>query len=218
MKTIAERLRDTKRVRGFIIAYYIIGFAGLSFPLTRPFFEHLIGLSILISFFLMILFHQGWNIRFIIASLIIYSAGFWVEVAGVQTGVIFGSYEYHSNLGPKMHGTPLLLGINWLMLVYAVHHILLKMKVNVMLKPFIGGCMLVVYDVIMEPVAINWNMWQWEGGSVPIRNYIAWFVISVIFFVLLNLMKVRYKNRVSTLVLIAQACLFLLLNIIILMH
>lgn len=226
MATIAERLSDTKRVRGFIITYYVIGFAGMVFPLSRPFFEQLTGLTIFISFLLMMLFHQGWTFRFIFASLLIFAGGFFIEVTGVQTSAVFGSYVYLTALGPKWFGTPLMLGVNWLMLIYAVHYLLLKARISELAKPFIGAAMLVVYDILLEPVAINWKLWQWQGGSVnwnlwqwtqgsvPVKNYLAWFVISLLFLLLMNVMKVKYVNRISTLILIAQVCLFLVLNIV----
>jgi len=213
MKSLMARLKDEKRVRGFIVSYYVIGFAGMVFPLTKPFFEQLTGLTILISFTLMMLYHEGWTFRFIVASSIIYLAGFAVEAAGVQTGEVFGHYAYHTSLGPKVLGTPLLIGINWLMLIYAVFHIVNPIRIHPTAKPFIGAFLMVLYDYLLEPVAIHWNMWKWGGAIVPVRNYFAWFLISLLFLALMQVMKIKYRNRISTLIIIAQCCFFLLLNL-----
>ena len=39
--------------------------------------------------------------------------------------------------------------------------------------------LMVVYDFALEPAAIDLNMWDW-GGPVPMQNYIAWLVISLV--------------------------------------
>ncbi|MFO7722571.1 MAG: carotenoid biosynthesis protein [Bacteroidales bacterium] len=213
MKSLMERLKDKKRIRGFIVSYYIIGFAGMVFPLTKPFFEQLTGLTILISFALMMLYHEGWTMRFIVASSLIYIAGFAVEAAGVQTGEVFGHYAYHTSLGPRIMGTPLLIGINWLMLIYAVYHIVNPIRIHTFAKPFIGALLMVLYDYLLEPVAIHWNMWKWGGTVVPVRNYFAWFLISLLFLALMQVLKIKYRNGISTLIIIAQCCFFLLLNL-----
>jgi bisanhydrobacterioruberin hydratase len=213
MKRLMNRLKDEKRIRGFIISYYIIGVVGMVFPLTRPFFEQLTGLTILISFGLMMLYHEGWSVRFILAAIFIYASGFAVEAIGVQSGEVFGHYAYHTSLGPKMMGTPLLIGINWLMLIYAVHLVVDRVRIRPFSKPFIGAFLMVMYDFLLEPVAIHWNMWKWGGTVVPARNYLAWFLISLLFLGVLQMFHIKYRNRISTLIIIAQCCFFLLLNV-----
>lgn len=217
MNTILQRLQDEKRVKRFIISYYIIGFAGMAFPLTKPYFEQLTGLTILISFGLMMLYHQGWTLKFILAAIFIYAAGFAVEAFGVSSGSVFGHYSYHTSLGPKWFDTPLLIGINWLMLIYAIFLLTSKIKLHRLLRPLFNAALMVVYDLLLEPVAIEWNMWKWKDLSVPLQNYIAWFVIALIFFVILQILNVRYKNRISSLILICQCVLFLLLNMVIIL-
>jgi putative membrane protein len=213
MDGIWKRLKDEKRVRGFIISYYAIGVAGMVLPFTKPVFMHLTGLTILMSFLLMMLFHKGWTMRFMVASLGIYAAGFAVEVVGVQTGWVFGHYVYHASLGPQWMGTPLLIGINWLMLVYAIHHLLIHSKLHRGLRPVAGALMMVAYDILLEPVAIHWQMWQWQTGQPPLHNYVGWFVISLVFFFLLQITRVRYRNNLATLTLLAQCIFFILLNV-----
>ena len=34
-------------------------------------------------------------------------------------------------------------------------------------------------DLIMEPVAIANQFWSWEGGDVPLYNYVCWFLIAI---------------------------------------
>lgn len=217
MTTLLQRLHNEKRMKGFVISYFVIGFFGMAFPLTRPFFEMLSGMSILISFAIMMLYHKGWNIGFVAAALFICVAGFAIEVLGVKTGSVFGHYAYHQSFGPRWMETPLLIGINWLMLIYAIYHLMQKININAVIKPVAGALMMVIYDLLLEPVAIEWHMWQWDSNAVPLKNYIAWFVISLIFFTLLQAMKVKYQNRLSNLVLLSQTILFVLLNLLLLL-
>lgn len=214
MIDIRKRLYDVKRVRSFLISYYIIGFLGLALPITKPFFEQLTGLTIIISFFLMMIYHKGWNFRFIFVSLFIICAGFFVEVVGVKTGDIFGTYTYHGGLGPKWLGVPVIMGVNWLMIVYAIYHMTLKVNMNPVIRPMVNAMLMVIYDLALEPVAIGWNMWTWEEGSVPASNYIAWFFISFLFFAIMQVFNIKYKNRIATLVIALQFVLFLLLNVV----
>jgi len=36
-------------------------------------------------------------------------------------------------------------------------------------------------DLLIEPVAIELNFWRWTDVTVPLENYIAWFVLSTLF-------------------------------------
>jgi putative membrane protein len=42
------------------------------------------------------------------------------------------------------------------------------------------GTLAVVFDLVLEPVAIALNYWQWAAVSVPFQNYVAWFVIAAV--------------------------------------
>ena len=39
------------------------------------------------------------------------------EAIGVNTGLLFGTYEYGANLGFKIFGVPLIIGVNWTVLI-----------------------------------------------------------------------------------------------------
>ena len=54
---------------------------------------------------------------------IIYIIGILVEVLGVNLNIIFGDYYYGNSLGPKIYGTPLIIGVNWLTLSIATYGI-----------------------------------------------------------------------------------------------
>ena len=40
---------------------------------------------------------------------------------------------------------------------------------------------MMVFDIFMEPAAMKLGYWNWTSGSVPVQNYVAWFVIGFFF-------------------------------------
>ena len=41
--------------------------------------------------------------------------------------------------------------------------------------------LMVLFDLFMEPVAVKLGYWHWAGDTIPLYNYVCWFVISYIF-------------------------------------
>ena len=80
------------------------------------------------------------------------------------------------------------------------------------LKVLFGALVMVVYDLIMEPVAIRLDMWSWGGDVIPLQNYIAWFVISLVFLAMMHFGRIKTENKIAPWLLGVQACFFLILN------
>jgi len=72
--------------------------------------------------------------------------GFGVEVLGVKTELIFGSYHYGESLGYKWLSVPLLIGVNWCMLLYCTSQ-LSKFK-NFIINALFGAALMVVLDFL----------------------------------------------------------------------
>ena len=68
---------------------------------------------------LLLYFHRDWRSSsfgiFVVSVTLI---GYWIEVIGVHTSLIFGDYAYDTTLGFKVLDVPLMIGINWLMMTY----------------------------------------------------------------------------------------------------
>lgn len=107
-----------------------------------------------------------------------YAVGFLIEVAGVNTGVIFGEYSYGEVLGWKTWGTPWMIGVNWFIVTYIVNQWVSDWKLTGVFHAIVAALIVTGLDYIIEPNAIQLNMWNWVGDSIPLKNYIAWFVIS----------------------------------------
>jgi len=107
-----------------------------------------------------------------------YTVGFLVEIAGVNTGIIFGAYSYGEALGWKIWGTPWIIGLNWFIVTYIINQVIGKWKLQRVVHAILAGIIITFLDYIIEPNAINLGMWSWESQDIPLKNYIAWFVIS----------------------------------------
>jgi len=109
-----------------------------------------------------------------------YLATFGLEVLGVATGLVFGPYYYSPVLGRHLFGVPPLIGFNWVLVVLGAG--LFSRRTLRLTHPVPGALaaalLCVVFDVIMEPLAIRLGYWTWIGGSIPLQNYVAWFLIA----------------------------------------
>lgn len=202
-----------KEVKKFLVYFFAIGALGLLFPFTREVFVYMIPYTLLLSFLLLLFFHQPLQLKAGIVFFVIAITGYFVEVIGVNSGVIFGDYHYEYALGLKILNTPLVIGINWVMLIYCVYIFIHKLTIHFIPKALIGAGMMLIYDIILEPVAIKLDMWQWGNNSIPFQNYLAWFLISFVFLLLIEITRTKPKNPIAKRMLVVQLAFFLFLNV-----
>lgn len=195
----------------FFVVFYTVGILGLSFAFSFSYFVKLTPLALLLSFVILLFYHKHFTIKTGLIFSLIFLIGFGIELLGVHTKMIFGSYSYGDSLGLKILDTPLIIGVNWLLLVYLANSVLDKLKLKAAIKIFLAALILLTYDLILEQVAPLIHMWSWESDTVPLQNYLAWFVLALIFSALLSWSKVNLKNRIAPVILICQSLFFILL-------
>lgn len=199
-------------VRTFFVIFYGVGVAGLLLPFTSPFFMKLIPYTLLMNFALLVYFHSGkidiWKIA---VFSIIMLTGLLVEIIGVNTGVIFGEYKYGPSLGIKIYETPVIIGLNWVLLTYLTASVLERINIPVYTKILLASLFMLVFDIVVEQVAPRLGMWTWEGNIIPLQNYVAWFVIAVVFHSFIRLFGVKTHNPLSGTLLVSQFIFFVLL-------
>ena len=72
---------------------------------------------------------------------------------------------------------------------------------------------MLIFDIIMEPVAIKSQFWVWEGGDIPIYNYVCWFIIGFILqFIYFSKIK-DTPNKVFIALFTMMLLFFILLNL-----
>ncbi len=200
-----------KSVAGFFVIFYAVGITGMLIPSTFSLFKNLIPWALLLSFFTLGIFHIPFFKKDVIPFLLIYILGFFAEVIGVNTGLLFGHYSYGESLGIKLFNTPLIIGINWLLLIYISFSLTAKLKINPLMQIFLASIILLIYDLIIEQVAPFLDMWTWSNNEIPLKNYMAWFVLALIFSSILKIFGIRTNNKLAPVILLCQLVFFIVL-------
>lgn len=209
-----ERKIDFYKIAlGLLLAMHLAGIFGLQHPLTRPLFQQLIAFNLLVTAGLVFYFHMSYNWPFILFSVVTFLFGYFIEVIGVKTGLIFGYYSYGAALGFKWMEVPLLIGLNWLVLIYCTNSLANKLPAHVWVKALAGACLMVGLDFFIEPMAMQYDLWSWDKDVVPWQNYIGWFVASLILSVLFHVSRFSKKNRIAIAVYVVQLLFFMVLRL-----
>lgn len=196
------KLRISKSTE-ILLWVYGVGLAGMLLPFSRGIFTAITPLNLLFA-----LFYLFWGRlparQVVITGTVIAVTSFLIEAAGVNTGRIFGAYTYGSTLGPKLLNTPLIIGLNWFLLIYCTNAVGRQLWGRLARQPggrqygirrsmFIiitGSTLMVLYDLLLEPAAVRLDMWSWECGIIPLRNFLAWFFFSLLFHI-----YIRYRGE-----------------------
>ncbi len=198
----------------FIIVFHAVGFVGFSIPHLHDFFISFVPYHLLLMAAILLMNQQEFNRPFWLGLIFVYLSGYLVEVLGVSTGAVFGEYAYGATLGIKLMNVPLLIGVNWVILVFSIGAVLKKyFKHQRLLKSIIGAAILVFIDFLIEPVAVQFDYWSWTNSVIPLQNYIAWFFICVILIRVYYQLEFRKSNRVALTLLVSQILFFIGLNV-----
>lgn len=196
---------------GVLVIFYGVGLWGLTGNNAEN-FASLTPLNLLLTSVLLIANLSDYKLRYFIFPAIAWLVGFGIEVAGVHTKAIFGTYEYGSNLGPKLFDVPLMIGINWALLVYTACGLVRNVHANIPGKALIAALFMTVLDLLIEPVAMKVGFWAWQGNVVPFRNYFAWFVVSYFLCWVFFRMHNDHTNKLAPWVFVVQVIFFAILN------
>lgn len=201
-------------VEGVITIIYLVGIIGMSIPDVRPYFQLLTPYQLLFTLGIMLFKHRDWNdsfIRFMAAAFLI---GYGSEVSGIHTGFPFGNYQYGPVLGPQLFDVPIMIGVNWLILVYLTGTLLNKWIRNNVLAALIGAFAMVMIDYAIEPVAIALDFWTWENGVIPLSNYLGWFGVAFIIQLIFRKADFVKENKITAYLLVNLVAFFVILNFI----
>lgn len=194
-----------------LIIIHLVGIVGLLTP-YKPYFSALTPFTLILSFLLLLVNHKKHFFPWAIGLLLVGVAGYGVEVLGIQTGFPFGNYVYGKNLGVKIYDTPLLIGLNWAMLIYCTSRIFNVFK-PIYLQAGIGAALMLLYDFALEPAAIELGLWQWQGNSIPMSNYISWFIISFIMHWAILKFLPKSPNKIAMPLYLIQFIFFVIINL-----
>ena len=99
----------------FII--HLVGGVALSIDNVKSIFLLLTPFNLALTFGLLIWGNDDFSINFFKIISVLFLIGFFIEVMGVYSGLLFGEYHYGKTLGFQFLGVPLIIGVNWVLLV-----------------------------------------------------------------------------------------------------
>lgn len=176
-------------------------------------FESLVPFNLILSALILLVFQQDRNATFVFFVFFIFCMGYLIELLGVQTQLIFGAYKYESSLGIKVFEVPVIIGLNWLILLYGCGVIANMIKAHLLIRILLASALMVGIDVLIEPVAIRHKFWSWEGHLIPLKNYIGWFWVSAIFITVFYTLEFKKNNPVAAGMYVIQFSFFLAHNL-----
>jgi len=201
------------KTAGYIlIVFHLVGVIGLLSPYKKEVLA-ITPYNILLSAILLFWFDTKKKSKFWIFGLACVGLGLIAESIGVNTGYLFGDYHYGPVLGYKWKGVPLLIGLNWWTLSYVSAHFAQKAFPNSVWTGAFGAAIMVAWDYLIEPVAINLNFWKWHSAQVPIFNYICWFIIALPLQWMAQKWKIGQNNPLASWFLVSQVLFFALLSL-----
>lgn len=201
------RSNPSRTIIVVLLVFYMVGIIGLLSPF-QPLFLQLTPFTLVLSFSLLLLQipERNWNVfLFLLAAFVV---GIVAEIIGVHYGFLFGDYAYGKTLGPKVMEVPWAIGLNWFMVIYSSAILASHLSVHWIVKAAATAGLAVVYDYIMEPVAMQLDFWQWAEGVVPLQNYIGWFLVSIFLALLFFLLRINPRNKIALPLLLIQLFFF----------
>lgn len=211
------------------ILFHVIGIAGIAYSGRPDFFISTTPFHLLLMSALIFYTQNKINKSFLIGMISCVVLGFVAEWIGVHTGYLFGSYSYGKGLGLKWMGIPLLIGINWWMIIYGSASTMellwrkiagnaedLKSSTRLKIISFLvdGAALATLFDWVMEPVAIRLGYWSWHGLVLPPGyNYLCWFLLSNLMLFIVRKSVQENPNRFAMHLLMIQLTYFSLLRI-----
>ena len=204
----------TSSISIFIIwLFHICGVFGIAYG-NKELFIAFTPINLFISFALLFVKQIEIEKKSLITVCGIVFIGMTAEIIGVNYGVIFGEYIYLENLGVKILGVPILIGMQWIILTFITgsfsSYFFIKSKNKSIL---LGIFLMIILDLLIEPVAPELGFWVFSTIDAPIQNYIGWLIIALPAQVIFHYGIDKKETTFSFHLLIVQFLFFGLINI-----
>jgi putative membrane protein len=193
------------------LIFYGVGLTGMIIAPDRFIPLSAMNLLLMVS----LLFLDGLTVLKAVVFFLVAALGWGIEWVGVHTGMPFGIYQYGNGLGWKLDDIPLIIGGNWVLMswvsVESVRWAFPKWtKWN---WAWASALIMVIMDVLMEPVAPTLDYWMFQLNWVPIQNYLAWGWLGLIFSFVMTFIP-KSKSDFPVLLAGIQFLFFVILNIV----
>tara|TARA_Y100000768_G_C23948131_1_gene668686 strand:- start:726 stop:1349 length:624 start_codon:yes stop_codon:yes gene_type:complete len=111
---------------------------------------------------------------------LVYIIAFLSEWIGVCSGLLYGDYTYGDSLGFKLDGVPIIMGGNWLLLCLVSRELVGKLFSNKFVIIIASSFLMVLIDILMEPLSNQLDFWSWKNNIIPFSNYVDWFLVALL--------------------------------------
>lgn len=226
-----KQLFSLQRIALFIVLlFHISGAIGILFTPYRDWFVQNTPLHLTLMAALLIITQPQKNTAFFLFLAIASITGFGVEWIGINTGYLFGNYQYGKVLGAKYDGVPFLIGINWFIITYCTGIIAQQLhnwsskqlaSMQATVKPAVqtisfitdGALLAAFFDFVLEPAAMKLGYWQWlDNGEIPFFNYTCWFIVSALLLTIFKWLPFEKNNPLAVHLFIIQLLFFFLVR------
>ena len=192
----------------FII--HLVGGVALSLDSVKSIFLLLTPFNLALTFGLLIWGNDDFSINFFKIISVLFLIGFFIEVIGVYSGLLFGEYHYGKTLCFQFLGVPLIIGVNWVLLVMSSFAVSSYFFSNSIFKVVLSSIIMVLLDLMIEPVAIRLDFWHWQAEVIPLQNYLMWFLVALLMNWILTFNKFKFNMKLGFGLLISQVLFFTL--------
>tara|TARA_B100000965_G_C19501166_1_gene717512 strand:- start:263 stop:898 length:636 start_codon:yes stop_codon:yes gene_type:complete len=196
-----------------LFIFHLVGGVALSINSAKSIFLALTPFNLLLTFGLLIFGNNDFSFNFFKVISILFLIGFFIEVFGVYSGLLFGEYHYGKTLGFQLLGVPLIIGVNWIILVVSSFAVSSYFVSNSILKVVLSSFIMVLLDFMIEPVAIRLDFWHWQYGIIPLQNYLMWFLVALLMNWILVFNRFKFNLKLGFGLLISQVLFFTLQSI-----
>ena len=205
-----QRQRIVLLLLGFL---YLVGVVCISSGFLKPLVLSLTPVILLLTIAAQLYFEGEEYKRVIPAAIIVGVLGYAAEVLGVKGGWLFGYYTYGETLGPKLFEVPLIMAINWMLLVHASVATMRQVFFAPFLAALASAVVITAIDALIEPMAGPLDFWHWENEVIPAQNFLGWLGVGFILSLGYTYLAKPVEKNFSRWVLAMQACFFLSLRL-----
>ena len=204
----------TKTLQWIVMGFFALGFVGLAIPWTFPFFVMLTPLAVVAVLAMLIVGHTSpMNWRLYASLGVVFVLSYVVELLKVNVFFPPSVYFFGDSFGPILFEIPLMIGLAWVALLYVCAAMAENLKANVVVQVLAASGLMVLFDVALELVAHDLDLWYWIYGT-SMWNYLMWFVASVVMFTIIKLFGVSIKNKVATTMYVSMIVFLLALSMV----
>tara|TARA_B100000780_G_scaffold278755_1_gene253511 strand:+ start:1773 stop:2432 length:660 start_codon:yes stop_codon:yes gene_type:complete len=175
---------------------HIVGLIGLNSEFQET-FQLLTPGMLLLSVTGMLLVQKDMDLWFWLDVILVMFIGFFAEWLGVNYQIIFGNYYYGETLGWKLDGVPLMIAVNWIMVVMASSAAANNIPLPWYMQAFLAAILMVVIDFLIEPIASHFDFWHWKKDIIPTQNFVGWFGVSLLMQLIYFYIDFDKQNKVA---------------------